>query len=376
MPLRILIAPDKFKGTLSAREAAAAIARGWRAARPQDSLSLQPISDGGDGFGAVLSALLAAKPRRVRTFDAAHQPRAVTWWWQAESRIAVIESAQVIGLARLPEGTFHPFDLDTFGLGAVLRAAQMAGAKEIILGIGGSATNDAGFGLARALGWQFRDPAGSAIQSWPDLLRLHTIQPPPARFATRLTVAVDVRNPLLGVRGATRVYGPQKGLCAEDFKPAERCLRRLATVFRHQFGGDFSGRPGAGAAGGLGFGLLAFAGAKLQPGFELLAMYAALEERLRRADLVVTGEGALDRTSILGKGCGELAQLCRRHRVPCLGLAGTVVAAATLRARFSQLAGLTDLTSVREAKRTPARWLARLAQKTAMNLVCKPATRR
>jgi glycerate kinase len=374
--MRVLIAPDKFKGTLSAAAAAAAIARGWRRARPDDTLTLLPISDGGDGFGLVLSARLSARPRRVRTVDAAHRPRFATWWWHARSRTAVIEAAQVIGLARLPHGKFHPFALDTFGLGAVLRAARRARVREIILGIGGSATNDGGFGLARALGWRFRDQDGRAIVAWTDLPRLRTIKPPKTGLAARLTVAVDVRNPLLGRRGATRVYGPQKGLRGDDFKSAERCLRRLAQVFCQQFGGRFATMPGAGAAGGLGFGLLAFAGAELQPGFDLVADHAALDRHLERADLVVTGEGAIDATTIMGKGCGELARRCRRRSVPCVGLAGTVVQSAAARRWFAPLAGLTDLTTPAAAMRHPQRWLARLAAQTAANLDCKLPPRR
>src|SRR6188768_2061827 len=129
--MRVLIAPDKFKGTLTARQAAEAIARGWRKARPEDSLELLPISDGGDGFGEVMGELLGAKPKRVATVDAAHRPCVATWWWSAKTKTAIIESARVVGLAMLPKGKFHPFSLDTFGLGKVLRAAQRAKAKEI-----------------------------------------------------------------------------------------------------------------------------------------------------------------------------------------------------------------------------------------------------
>src|SRR5882672_3560125 len=131
MSLRVLIAPDKFKGTLTAREAATAIARGWRKSRPQDSLEILPISDGGDGFGEVTGELLGATTRHIKTKDAAHRSCKATWWWSAKTKTAVIESAQVIGLAMLPKGKFHPFQLDTFGLGAVLRAAQRSNAKQI-----------------------------------------------------------------------------------------------------------------------------------------------------------------------------------------------------------------------------------------------------
>src|SRR3989442_31077 len=163
MPSTVLIIPDKFKGTLTATEAAQAIARGWRTARPRDALDLLPLSDGGDGFGEVISGLLEARVQTANTVDAAHRPRAAKWWWVTRSRTAIIESAEVIGLALLPPKRFHPFQLDTFGLGAVLAAASARGARRCLMGLGGSATNDGGFGLARALGWEFLDSNVNAI---------------------------------------------------------------------------------------------------------------------------------------------------------------------------------------------------------------------
>lgn len=361
MPLRVLIAPDKFKGTLSAREAAQAIARGWQRARPDDICELLPISDGGDGFGKALSTLLGAKACLVKTVDASHRPITATWWWEAKTKTAIIESAQVIGLARLPPGKFHPFELDSFGLGAVLLAAQRRGAKQIIVGLGGSATNDGGFGVARALGWEFFDRAGKGLEQWTELHRLAKVRRPlPHRFG-KVIVAVDVQNVLLGRRGATRVYGPQKGLAARDFPQAERCLRRLAEVMRRQLRRDFSKTPGAGAAGGLGFGLLAFRSARLRPGFALFARHAQLAKQLRRTDLVITGEGAMDASSTMGKGVGQLAQACRRLGIPCVGLAGKVVGWRELKSLFDQLHGLTDVTTETQAKARAAFWLERLA---------------
>jgi glycerate 2-kinase len=374
--MHVLIAPDKFKGTLTARQAATAIARGWHKSRPEDSLELLPISDGGDGFGEVMGELLGATTRHIKTMDAAHGSCAATWWWSAKTKTAVIETAQVIGLAMLPKGRFHPFELDTFGLGKLVLAAQRTRASEIIIGIGGSATNDAGFGLARALGWEFFDRDGTAIKSWTKLDGLAEVRRPEKKFPARITVAVDVRNPLLGVRGASRVYGPQKGLRSEDFAPAERCLRRLAEVLKRQHGLDFARAPGAGAAGGLGFGLMAFASAKFQSGFDLVATHAALQRRLSKADLVITGEGAIDRTTAMGKGCGEVARRCRAQRIPCIGLGGKIVRTAETKKMFAQLGSLTDLTAPAEAMRRPVHWLTRLAEKTATNLVCKPPPRR
>ena len=367
MALKVLIIPDKFKGTLTAAAAAEAIARGWRKARARDSLDLLPMSDGGDGFGEVTSALLKARIQRVRAVDAAHHPCLAGWWWEPRTRTAIIESAAVIGLAMLPPKRFHPFQLDTLGLGAVVRAAMKRGARRCLMGIGGSATNDGGFGLARALGWEFLDRQGESIEQWTGLSRLERIRAPQRRrWFNQLLAATDVQNPLLGRRGATRVYGPQKGLRPQDFTLAERCLRRLACVVKRQFGRDFTREPGAGAAGGLGFGLLAFLGAELQPGFDLFARQAALERRLRVADWVVTGEGAIDRSTLMGKGVGQIAQCCRQLKIPCIGLAGMVTASPGTGAFFTQVHALTELTTVAGAKARPAHWLERLAQQVAL----------
>ncbi|HOX57514.1 MAG TPA: glycerate kinase [Candidatus Paceibacterota bacterium] len=369
MPLRVLIIPDKFKGTLTAQAAAVAIARGWRSARPRDSLDLLPMTDGGDGFGELTRALLKARTRRVKTVDAAHRPRATRWWWEPRTRTAIIESAGVIGLAALPHGRFHPFQLDTQGLGAVVSAALRSGADRCLLGLGGSATNDGGFGLARALGWKFLDRNGQPIMRWTNLDRLERIGVPQRRRRfEQLLVATDVQNPLLGPRGATRVFGPQKGLRARDFGLAERCLGRLARVVRRQFGCDAARVPGAGAAGGLGFGLMAFLGARLQPGFDLFARHAALERHLRAADLVVTGEGAIDRSTLMGKGVGRIARRCRELNLPCIGLAGLVHPSRGIEQHFVRTHAVTSLTTVQQANACPARWLEQLARQVARSL--------
>jgi glycerate kinase len=366
MALKVLIIPDKFKGTLTAAAAAEAIARGWRRARAHDSLDLLPMSDGGDGFGEVTSAMLKAMLQRVKAVDAAHRPCVARWWWEPHTRTAIIESAAVIGLAMLPPKRFHPFQLDTLGLGAVVRAAAKRGARRCLIGIGGSATNDGGFGLARALGWEFLDRKGGFIERWTGLDRLERIRAPRRRrWFNGLVVATDVQNRLLGRRGATRVYGPQKGLRPQDFTLAERCLGRLARVVKKQFGGDFAREPGAGAAGGLGFGLMAFVGAEMQPGFDLFARQAALEWRLSAADLVITGEGAIDRSTLMGKGVGQIAQRCRKLQIPCIGLAGIVSASPGTGAFFTWARALTDMTTVAQAKARPAYWLERLAQQVA-----------
>ncbi len=326
------------------------------------------MSDGGDGFGQVLRDLLEAEERMVKTVDAAHRSIRAVWWWQEKSRTAIVEAARVNGLAMLPSKKFHPFQLDTFGLGAVLDAAEKAGAKKCVVGIGGSATNDGGFGLACALGWKFFGRFGDPIREWWQLEHLAKVQAPEKPLKLKVTVAVDVANPLLGPKGCSRIYGPQKGLRPDDFLFAEKNLGRLAEVMRQEMGKDFSKVPGSGAAGGLGFGLMTFAAAKVESGFQIFADLAQLEKRIRATDLVITGEGAMDEQTYMGKGVGRIAQLCRWHKVPCLGLAGVVVNPGRAKKFFSQTRSLVKFAGIEKAIKEPENILSILAARAAFRL--------
>ena len=379
--MKVLVIPDKFKGTLTSRQAADAIAEGWHQARPKDELQSLPMTDGGDGFGEVMGALLGAKRRTILTKDAAHRPCETSYWWDEGTETAIIETARIIGLAMLPHGQYHPFELDTFGLARVFEEAYELGAKTCLVGIGGSATNDGGFGMACGLGWQFLDAHGSKILRWTSLPELKSMAPPPnsLRFQKAI-VAVDVQNLLLGPVGATRVYGPQKGLKPQDFPVAEASLLQLATVAKSFFQADYPAEPGTGAAGGLGFGLRAFLGAHFEGGFELFARYAGLQERLKAVDLVITGEGCLDRSSLMGKGVGALARVCKEKTIPVIALAGSVIQdglppelmhsleTANHRERplFTLMKGIVpDLTTLDKAKSHPQALLTRLAAQAA-----------
>ena len=377
MAMKVLISPDKFKGTLNAQLAAQAIAAGWHSSRPEDELELLPMSDGGDGFGEIISGLLGAEVQTLKTVDAAHRPCEASWWWHAATKTAIVESARVIGLAQLPPGKYHPFELDTEGLGAVLKAAAEKGAVHCLVGIGGSATNDGGFGLARALGWQFFSVRDEKIVRWTELRKLAQVRPPESiPLFDSLAVAVDVQNPLLGRNGCTRVYGPQKGLRPDDFEFAERCLEQLAQILARELHLDRASEPGTGAAGGLGFGLRCFADARLEPGFALFARYARLQERLKVVQLVLTGEGAIDNSTLMGKGVGELAGLCQQIGVPCLGFGGVVSDSAQANQLFSSTYALTpDLTSAPEAMAHPAHWLEVAAAKAALECSLVAQTR-
>jgi glycerate kinase len=332
------------------------------------------MSDGGEGFGEVMGSFSGAQIQKVKTVDAAHRPCVAEWWWQGKSKTAVIETARVIGLAMLPPKRFHPFELDTFGLGAVFKAAARKGARECLVGIGGSATNEAGFGMARAIGWSFLDKDNRKLSTWAKLPELKMICPPcEERMFEEVRVAVDVRNPLVGRLGATRVYGPQKGLLPADFARAESCLTRLANVWSKQFQHDLKRISGAGAAGGLGFGLMAFLGARLEPGFQLFAHHSGLEKLIRACDLVITAEGAIDESTLMGKGVGQLASACRKWKVPCIGLAGVAHRSTRVKRAFAQVHALTDIAEVEQAKVRAKNLLAQLTMRAAGNL--KPSSR-
>ena len=230
--------------------------------------------------------------------------------------------------------------------------------------------------MARELGWYFWDATGLEIKRWPDLVSLEKITEPnpEENWAGKLdsiTLAVDVQNPLLGPNGCTRVYGPQKGLREKDMPKAEAALTRLAVVWEAQTGEDAAGLPGAGAAGGLGFGLHCFAGAEIRPGFEIFAEAAKLTTLLKKADLVITGEGAMDRQTVMGKGVGELAKLALDHDCLCIGLAGQLKNATILRRQLLLCDALTRLTTAEDAQAKPGHWLAKLAKETAQRVLAE-----
>ena len=322
------------------------------------------MSDGGEGFGRIVGALMGAATRRAATCDAAGRPVRARWWWEPRSRTAVVESAEVVGLARLPAGRFHPFDLDTAGLAGVLAAVARMAPRRTLVGVGGSATNDGGFGLARALGWRFLSRTGSGIRRWTELGDCSHVEPPCRRPRLgRLSVAVDVRNPLLGARGCTRVSGPQKGIRPEEFDGAETALGQLSRVMGERDGRTLAAVPGAGAAGGLGFGLMAFLGAEPETGFAHFSRAAGLPERIRQADLVITGEGRLDVQSLMGKGIGELARLSREAGVPVVVICGSTGRECRGRGIFTRTYSLSEVTSRENALARPRYWLARTAER-------------
>ena len=313
--MKILIAPDKFKGTLSAREVGEAIANGLREILPQAEIDIVPLADGGEGTAEVISEALGAEWIACKAHNPLGRQIDARYGWIANRKLAVMEMSEAAGMRRLPAKVRDPSRSTTFGVGEMILHAQRAGAAEILIGLGGSATNDGGFGMARAFGFRFfdRKRAHELRSAVPKLADLEEIAKPKHVALPKIVAAVDVKNRLLGENGATRVYGPQKGVTGNQIKIFERALKRLADVVAKEFDFDYRDEPGAGAAGGLGFGLLSFCGARIQPGFDVVAEAVGLGQKMKDADVVITGEGALDRQTLEGKTPAGVAELARKR---------------------------------------------------------------
>lgn len=322
--MKVVICPDSFKGTLSAGDAAAAMAAGWRGARPDDAVITVPLADGGDGTLDVLGAAVPGAARRTDEVADALGRATQGDWLLLPDGTAVVEAAQAVGLARLGEGERDPLRATSYGVGQLVAAAVAAGARAITVGLGGSATVDGGAGLGLALGHRLRRTDGNGVKvgaRWlEELVRIEAAAPPDVP----VDVAVDVTNPLLGPQGAARVYGPQKGVGEGDVPVLEAALAHLAGVAERDLpGGPWRDLAGAGAAGGLGFGLAAFCGATLRSGGAWIAGLSGLDEALAGCDVVVFGEGALDgQTTAHGKIGAHVAARARERGARLLAIAG------------------------------------------------------
>ena len=323
--MKILIAPDKFKGSLTAAQAAEAIKCGWREAMPDASFDWACLADGGEGTVEVFSSLDGAQLRRAEVRDALGRALVAEYVWLAGERLAVIEMCAASGLAQIPENERDIFRSTTFGTGQLILDAMALDPATIAVGLGGSATNDGGAGLASALGWKFQDCRGRDVRPAPrNLCDIARVIPPPTRDPVKILALSDVKNPLLGTRGCSRVYGPQKGAADADVRILESSLEHFADVCEEALGSSRRDTPGAGAAGGTGFGLLTFCDAEIVSGFDWIAERLGLEARVAACDLVITGEGSLDAQTLEGKGPGSLAALAKIHGKPCIAFAGRV----------------------------------------------------
>jgi glycerate kinase len=297
---------------------------------PQAAVEIHPIADGGEGFAASLEIPLGGRWLEAPAHDALGRPVRARYLMAdaADGPLAVIEMAEASGMWRIRPEERDILRASTFGTGEMMRhAIEQCGARRLVIGLGGSATNDGGAGMAAALGVRFLDAHDRPLRTSPAWLldKLARIDLSERMPLPPVTAACDVDSPLLGNQGATRVFGPQKGADAASIPMLENVLE---TIARLSGGMETAGTPGAGAAGGLGFGLMRFAGARLESGFGLLASLTGLEERVAAADLVVTGEGSLDAQSLSGKGPVAIARMARRHGRPVIAFCGRTDAAA------------------------------------------------
>jgi glycerate kinase len=359
--MRVVVAPDKFAGTLTAVEAAAAIARGWARRAPDDELVTVPMSDGGPGFVDVLHAALGGELVTLTVPDPYGAPVPATLLRVGDT--VYVESAQAIGLHLTDPARRRPGRASSAGLGELLVHAIDTGAGRVVVGLGGSATNDGGAGLLAALG---ATASGAPLTEGPDALDgLTAVDLSAARArtdGTELVAATDVENPLLGIVGATKTFGPQKGLGEDDLLRVDGRLQRLAELTDRKL----ADAKGAGAAGGAGFALKLLGGIRV-PGVELVADAVGLAGTLRGADLVLTGEGSFDFSSRSGKVPYGVAALAAEAIVPCVALAGRVlVGSREMRALGVESAySLVDLVGEDRALAAPADALADLAERVA-----------
>ena len=366
--MRVLLAPDGFGGTLSPAAAAAALAEGWRRASPSDEIDAAPLSDGGPGFLEVLAAALPdARLHAVDVEDALGRPVPASVLLHGGT--AYVESAQACGLHLLSDAERDPRTTSTTGVGQLVGAALDADATRIVVGLGGSATNDGGAGMLAALGLVATDgEGGPLVPGGADLRRAARLLGAldPRLAAVELVAATDVDSPLLGLRGASATFGPQKGASREDVALLDGALERWADLLEQHLSTQVRDLPGAGAAGGLGAALFAL-GARRAPGIALVQAAVGLTDRVARADLVVTGEGAFDFSSLTGKVVSGVAAMAAEHAVPCVVLAGQVrigrreAAAAGVEQAWS----LVDAVGAQRALGEPSAALAELAERVA-----------
>lgn len=329
--MRILIACDKFKGSLSATEACEAVRDGMKAAGVADELRLCPITDGGDGFTETMLSALSGEWRTCESFDALHNPVEARYGMlrnAAGEQEAVIEMAEASGLRRIPVDDRNILYSSTFGTGSMIRdAIQTENAQRILVGLGGSAANDGGIGMAAALGTRFLDADGNELQPIPaamgDLASINQdnlIELPP------IEVACNIENPFLGENGSTTVNAPAKGADPEEVQALEAAMTRMVEVAGAS---EIATMARSGAAGGLGFGLMCFAGARLRNGFNMAGDALGLAGRIAEVDLVITGEGSMDTRTLMGKGTMGVALMAKEQGKSVIGVGGKVAEVIT-----------------------------------------------
>jgi glycerate kinase len=323
--MKVIIAPDKFKGSLTSIEAAAAIAAGILQVDSKANIVSFPMADGGDGFAAVMQHYLHTETVACLSADPLGRPMRAAYQWSAADKTAIIEMAVASGLVLLQPHERNPLKTSSYGTGLLVKDAIARGAVKIILGLGGSATNDAGTGILAALGFELNDSVGNVLEGrGEDLALIQSIVPPAFLPAVDFQIACDVQNPLYGPQGAAYIYAPQKGADPVQTEQLDKGLRHFAAIIEKQTGIQVADIPGAGAAGGIAAALIPFLGAKLSSGTELIIAASGITAALNGAKLVITGEGKIDEQTKAGKLPQHIAQLARERNTPVIAFCGTL----------------------------------------------------
>ena len=326
--MKVVVAIDSLKGSLSSIEAGMAIRDGVLAAKPDAEVIVKPLADGGEGTTDALIEGMNGKRIDLTVTGPMHSPVDAHYGYLADSHTAVMEMASAAGITLVPAAKKNPLLATSYGVGEMMNDALQRGCRNFIIGIGGSATNDGGIGMLKALGVRFLDEngedAGEGGQALAKVTQIDVSGLNPLLKECQIQVACDVNNPLCGENGSTYVYGPQKGVTEDMKKQLDNDMAHFASVTSETLGNDYRDTPGAGAAGGLGFAFLSYIGAALTPGIELILNAVGLAQELSDADVVVTGEGRLDFQTAMGKAPVGVARLAKKYHAKVIAFAGSV----------------------------------------------------
>lgn len=331
--MKVVIAIDSLKGSLSSMEAGMAIKDGILAAKPDAEVIVKPLADGGEGTTDALIEGMNGERIDLTVTGPMHTPVDAYYGYLKDTNTAVMEMASAAGITLVPDSEKNPLLATSYGVGEMINDAIQRGCRNFIIGIGGSVTNDGGIGMLKALGIRFLDEngedAGEGGQALAKVARIDVSGMNPLLKECHIQVACDVNNPLCGENGSTYVYGPQKGVTEDMKKTLDEAMAHFARVTSETLENDYMNTPGAGAAGGLGYAFLAYTGAALTPGIELILDAVGLEEELSGADVVVTGEGRLDFQTAMGKAPVGVARLAKKYNAKVIAFAGSVTKEAT-----------------------------------------------
>ncbi|MGC4035372.1 MAG: glycerate kinase [Chitinophagaceae bacterium] len=353
--MKIVVAPDKFKGSLTAFEVCQSIEKGLKSLDNNFDVYSFPMADGGDGFASILQYYVHTETIECTTVDPLGRSIQGSWQWNNETKTAIIEMAVASGLVLLKLPEKNPLLASTYGTGLLIKDAIERGARKIVLGIGGSATNDGGTGILEALGFQLIDESGRIVKGNGENMALIKKIIPPSLPSLKFEIACDVQNILYGKNGAAYVYAPQKGANEEQVRQLDNGLRNLAEILFNETGKEVATIPGTGAAGGIPASLLSYFDVELKQGVDMVIDASGIKNNLDNVDLIITGEGKIDRQSLDGKVIGKIAALANERNIPVIAICGKLeleqqeIEATGLNAAYSINNGLTLEESMKNA---------------------------